>query len=126
MFQAKDVHTTIASAFPADSAASAPTREPKCGVTRSQVIKRAWQLARLNRLNGKASLRQSLGRWIAYAWAEARNGQTESWTFLSAAHEVRNLEHQLMTLQYDDRRSPAHYARMDSLRASIRTIRGAL
>jgi hypothetical protein len=39
------------------------------------------------------------------AWGEARRGETENWTFLSPEHKARCLERQLVTLQYDDRRT---------------------
>ena len=95
------------------------------GLTRSQIMRRAWQLAHLNNPTSKARARQSLGRWISMAWDQARRGDTEHWTFLSAEHEARCLEHQLVTLQYDDRRSRAHYALMDSLRRSIGALRAS-
>jgi hypothetical protein len=93
------------------------------GLTRSQIMRRAWQLAHLNNPTSKVRARQSFGRWSSHAWKEARESRTENWTFLSAEHEARNLEHQLVTLQYDDRRTQAHYALMDSLRASIGALR---
>jgi len=54
---------------------------------------------------------------------EARRGDAGNWTFLSPAHEARALERQLVTLQYDDRRTRAHYALMQSLRDSISVLR---
>ena len=93
------------------------------GLSRSQIMKRAWQLAKLNRGNIHTSTRDKIGRWISHAWQEAREGQTENWTFLSVEHEARSLEHQLTTLEFDDRRSAAHYSLMASLRASITALR---
>jgi hypothetical protein len=122
MFQADDVYTTTASCRPAGSAVSAP-KAPKYGVTRSQVMKRAWQLAALNNPTRKDKRRGQLGQWMRHAWNEARRGDTENWTFLSPEHEARCLEHQLVTLQYDDRRTEAHYALMQSLRDSIHALR---
>ena len=58
------------------------------GVTRSQIMKRAWQPAKFNRDNIHSSIRDQLGRWISHA---CREGQTENWTFLSAEHEARSL-----------------------------------
>jgi hypothetical protein len=123
MFQADDVHTTTAPRTLAGSAASTPTKAPKYGVTRSQVMKRAWQLAALNSPTRKDRRREQLGRWMRHAWDEARRGDTENWTFLSAEHEARCLEHRLVTLQYDDRRTEAHYALMQTLRDSISALR---
>ena len=102
MFQANDSHSTTPSGSSAGIAVSSKTYH---GVTRSQIMKRAWQLAKLNRGNIHTSVRDQIGRWISHAWQEARDGQTENWTFLSAEHEARSLEHQLTTLEFDDRRS---------------------
>jgi len=98
------------------------------GLTRSQIMRRAWQLARLNRPNGKTSVRQSLGRWIAYAWAEARNGKTDSWSFLSAEHEALAIERQLTVLTFADRRTPEMQRQMAVLRSDLSALRagGAL
>jgi hypothetical protein len=93
------------------------------GLTRSQIMRRAWQLAHLNNPTSKARVCQSLGRSISHAWQEAREGRTDNWTFLSAEREARCLEHQLVTLQYDDRRTEAHYALMQSLRDSLSALR---
>ncbi len=48
MFQADNSHTTTLPSAPAGSAASLTSKAPKYGVTRSQLMKRAWQLAALN------------------------------------------------------------------------------
>ena len=85
-------------------------------------MRRAWQLASLNHPVHKAKRRERIGAFMAMAWKEAREGRTETWTFLSAEHEARAIERQLTTLQFDDRRTQAHYALMDSLRASIRAL----
>jgi anaerobic selenocysteine-containing dehydrogenase len=89
------------------------------GLTRSQIMRRAWQLARLNRPNAKTGLRAS-SQWQTMAWDEARNGQTERWSFLSAEHEARSvarsIERQLTVLTYADRRTPEMERQMDSLR----------
>jgi hypothetical protein len=119
MFQADDSHTTITSEPPA----RAIIHPPKYGVTRSQVMTRAWQLAKLNRRTANESGRERLGEFMRMAWGEARRNDTENWTFLSPKHEARCLERQLVTLQYDDRRTQAHYGLMDSLRASISSLR---
>jgi hypothetical protein len=126
MFQADNVHTTTAPRTPVGSAASITPKAPKYGVTRSQVMKRAWQLAALNNPIRKKKRHEQFGRWMRHAWDEARRGRTDNWTFLSPEHEARCLEHQLVTLQYDDRRSLAHYALMDSLRASLSALRAGI
>jgi hypothetical protein len=95
-------------------------------LARSQIMRRAWQLAHLNNPTRKDKRREQFGRWMRHAWDEARRGHTDNWTFLSPEHEARCLEHQLVTLQYDDRRSLAHYALMDSLRASLSTLRAGI
>jgi hypothetical protein len=123
MFQAADSHTTIASEPPVGAASSSP--QIKYGVTRSQVMKRAGQLAAINNPTRKDRRRAELGRWMKYAWDEARRGDTENWTFLSPEHEAQCLEHQLVTLQYDDRRTEAHYALMQSLRDSLSALRAS-
>jgi hypothetical protein len=123
MFQAEDTHTTTAPGTPAGSAVSPRNKAPKHSVTRSQVMTRAWQLAALNNPTRKDKRREQLSRWMKHAWGEARRGDTENWTFLSPEHEARCLERQLITLEYDDQRTRAHYALMDSLRASIRALR---
>ena len=71
MSQAADTLTTISSGRPAGIAVSSKTYH---GVTRSQIMKRAWQLAKLNRGNIHTSVRDQLGHWISPAWAEAREG----------------------------------------------------
>ena len=50
---------------------------------------------------------------------------TENWTFLSPEHEARCIEKELVTLQYDDRRTDAHYALMQSLRDSLSALRAS-
>lgn len=99
------------------------------GLTRSQIMRRAWQLAHLNSPTSKARARQSLGRFISTAWKEAREGRTDYWTFLSAEHEVRAVQDQLAavsmgygsdrfsTVNFDLRRSLTE--KLASLRASI-------
>jgi hypothetical protein len=123
MFQADNVHTTTAPRTPVGSAASLSPKAPKYGVTCSQIMKRAWQLAALNNPTRKDKRREKLGRWMCHAWDKARRGHTDNWTFLSPEHEARCLEHQLVTLQYDDRRTEAHYTLMQSLRDSISDLR---
>jgi hypothetical protein len=125
MFQADNSHTTTLPSAPAGSAASLTSKAPKYGVTRSQVMKRAWQLAALNNPTRKAKRREQLGRWMRHAWDEARRGDTENWTFLSPEHEARCIEKELVTLQYDDRRTDAHYALMQSLRDSLSALRAS-
>src|ERR1700674_5241248 len=115
MLQADKSHTTTLPRARVGSAASLTSKAPKYGVTRSQVMKRAWQLAALNNPTRKAKRREQLGRWMRHAWDEARRGHTDNWTFLSPEHEARCLEYQLVTLQYDDRRTETHYALMQSL-----------
>jgi hypothetical protein len=122
MFQADNSHITIASEQPAGLV----NLQPKYSVTRSQVMKRAWQLAKLNRGNVNNTGRERLGQYMRMAWDEARRGETENWTFLSPEHKARCLERQLVTLQYDDRRSSAHYALMQSLRDSVRSLRAGI
>jgi hypothetical protein len=126
MFRAVDTHTTTAPRMPAGSAASLTSKTPTHGFNRSQVMKRAWQLAALNNPIRKNKRHEQFGRWMRHAWDEARRGHTDNWTFLSPEHEARCLEHQLVTLQYDDRRSLAHYALMDSLRASLSALRAGI
>ena len=100
-------------------------------LTRSQIMRRAWQLAHLNNPTSKARARQSLGRWISLAWDQARRGDTEHWTFLSAEHEARAVEHQLTALEWgcgSDRFMPDHIAAKHTLRARLNELRagGAL
>jgi hypothetical protein len=125
MFQADNVHTTTAPRTPVGSAASLTPKAPKYGVTRRQIMKRALQLAALNNPTRKAKRREQLGRWMRHAWDEARRGDTENWTFLSPEHEARCIEKELVTLQYDDRRTDAHYALMQSLRDSLSALRAS-
>jgi hypothetical protein len=51
MFQGDDNHTTTPATSPASVAVSTLSPKTKYVVTRSQVMKRAWQLAKLNRGN---------------------------------------------------------------------------
>lgn len=95
MFQADDSHTTTPPCLPLGSALSILAPKPKYGVTRSQVMKRAWQLAKLNRRTANESGRENIGQWMRLAWDEARRGDTEHWTFLSAEHAARAVERQL-------------------------------
>jgi hypothetical protein len=64
MFQATDTYNTTPSEPPAGSVA----RPPKYNVTRSQVMKRAWQLAKLNRRTAHDSGRERLGQYMRMAW----------------------------------------------------------
>ena len=95
------------------------------GITRGQIMLRAWQLARLNRKTMTASLRIDFGRWLSHAWKEAREARTDNWSFLSPEHEIRSLEHQFVTLEQDDRRTDGMRKLMASLRASINELRAA-
>jgi hypothetical protein len=126
MFQGDDNHTKTPATSPASVAVSTLSPKPKYSVTRSQVMKRAWQLAKLNRGNVNNTGRESLGQYMRMAWDEARRGETENWAFLSPEHEARCLERQLVTLQHDDRRTSAHYALMPSLRDSVRSLRAGI
>jgi hypothetical protein len=98
MFQGDDNHTTTPPSSPASVAVSTLSPKPKYSVTRSQVMKRAWQLAKLNRGNVNNTGRERLGQYMRMAWGEARRGETKNWTFLSPEHEARCLERQLITL----------------------------
>ena len=66
MFQGDDNHTTTPPGSPASVAVSTLSPKPKYSVTRSQVMKRAWQLAKLNRGN--------VNNKVASAWADTCNG----------------------------------------------------
>lgn len=126
MFQADEALSTIASNS-SFGPTSSPDKTLRYGITRSQVMKRAWQLAALNNPVHKHKRRAQLGQWMKMAWAEARRGDTERWSFLSPEQEARALERQLVTLEYADRHTEAHYTLMDLLRASITELRaGAL
>lgn len=120
MSQANDTPITTPADAPAGSAVPIKSYN---GVTRSQIMKRAWQLAKLNKGKSSSTGREQIGLWISHAWKEAREGRTDNWTFLSPEHEARCIEHQLVVLQNDDRRSPAHYTLMASLRASVNALR---
>jgi hypothetical protein len=64
-------------------------------VTRSQVMKRAWMLAKLNRRSAKETGRERLGHYMRLAWDEAPRGDTEHWTFPTTEHAARAVERQL-------------------------------
>ena len=85
MSQANDSHSTTPPGSCAGIAVSSKTYH---GVTRSQIMKRAWQPAKLNHDNIHSSIRDQLGRWISHP---CRGGQTENLTFLFAEHEARSL-----------------------------------
>jgi hypothetical protein len=99
------------------------------GLTCSQIMRRAWQLAKLNRGTVNSTGRENLGKWISYAWAEAQRGETENWDFLSAEHEAHAVERQLTAVSMghgSDRFSGVNFSlrslltdRLASLRASI-------
>jgi anaerobic selenocysteine-containing dehydrogenase len=97
------------------------------GLTRSQIMRRAWQLARLNNPTVKTGLRAA-SQWQTMAWDEARNGNTERWSFLSAEHEARAIERQLTVLTFADRRTPEMQRQMAVLRSDLSALRagGAL
>lgn len=96
------LHTVQAFRSRQASATPAVLPKTKYSVTRSQVMKRAWQLAKLNRRTANETGRERLGYYMRMAWDEARRGDTEA----------RALERQLVTVQYDDRRTQAHYTLM--------------
>ena len=114
MFQANKTHTTTVPGTLSRSAVS-PTKTPKYGVTRSQVMMRAWMLAKLNRHTTSESSRTKLGWAMSYAWKEAREGRTEHWDFLSSAHAAFAIEREITALEWGrgssrympDRRSDA-------------------
>jgi hypothetical protein len=99
------------------------------GLTRSQIMRRAWQLAHLNNPTCNARARQSLGRFISAAWQEAREGRTAYWTFLSAEHEARAVEDQLCAVRMSngsDRFSAMNFELRRSLTEKLATLRASI
>jgi hypothetical protein len=96
------------------------------GVTRSQVMKRAWMLAKLNRRTANETGRERLGQYMRMAWVEARHGETEHWTFLSAEHAARAVERQLTEARMghgSDRYSGVNFGLIRSLGDKLAALR---
>jgi hypothetical protein len=99
------------------------------GLTRSQIMRRAWQLANLNNPTNKIRARQSLGRWMAYAWKEARDSRTANWSFLSAEHAARAVEDQLTAVRMgngSDRFSGMNFEFRRSLTEKLASLRASI
>lgn len=62
-----------------------------CGTqfTRCGVMKRAWQLAKLNRRNFNEKYHPDFSKWLKLAWQEMREGNIEYWAPVFNAPEAR-------------------------------------
>jgi hypothetical protein len=89
-------------------------------VTRSQLMTRAWQLARLNRRTATSSLKVDFGRWLSQAWAEARTGNLTFWPQNFGRREA--LQADIASLAAKDHWDLADYPLMTALQAELRTV----
>ncbi len=82
------------------------------GVTRSQIMRRAWQLAKLNRRHAGDSPRLRFAEMLSLAWREARTGQTKFWQPVPLVEQLRRsiIEHDAK-----DQWSKADYAHRAAL-----------
>jgi hypothetical protein len=90
------------------------------GVTRSQLMARAWQLARFNKRAATSSLKDGFGRWLSAAWAEAREGNTAFWSVHFSRRDA--LQAEIDCLGAKDRWSDADYQTMHDLSAELRQV----
>lgn len=86
----------------------------------SQIMSRAWQLARLNRRTASASLKLNFGRWLSLAWAEARNGNTALWPVNFSRRDA--LQHEIASLKAKDHWTLADYQVADTLERQLRQV----
>lgn len=77
------------------------------GVTRAQIMRRAWQLAKMNRQCFDHSGAEHFTHWLRFAWREARTGQTKFWQPLPLVEQLRR---SIIELDMKDRWSKADYA----------------
>jgi hypothetical protein len=96
------------------------TTKLRCTVTRSQLMSRAWQLARLNRRTATSSLKHDFGRWLSQAWAEARTGNLTFWPQNFGRREALQVE--INSLAAKDRWDLADYPLMTVLSAELRSL----
>lgn len=75
-------------------------------------MRRAWQLAGLNRRHAGDSKRLRFAEMLALAWREARTGQTKFWRRLPLVEQLRR---SLVELDTKDQWSKADYAHRASL-----------
>ena len=96
------------------------TNSPIYGVTKSQLMTRAWELARRTRRTLAASLKTDFGRWLAFAWAEAREGELQFWPM--NANPRASLQHEIDCLNGKDRWSADDYQIMRALSAELTAL----
>jgi hypothetical protein len=60
-------------------------------VSRSDVMRRAWELARMNRKSANVKVRMT-AKWLKMAWSEARTGETQAWLWLNDANMLAHLD----------------------------------
>ena len=90
------------------------------GVTRSQLMARAWQLARFNRRTATSSLKDGFGRWLSAAWAEAREGNTAFWPVNFTRRNA--LQAEIASLNAKDTWDRSDYPLMTALSAELRQV----
>ena len=100
--------------------AGTTANSPVHDVTRSQLISRAWRLARLNRRSLDISIKVDFGRWLRAAWAEAREGRTHSWPIPS--ERAARLRVDLICLEHKERLDRADYQTIRILRAELTSL----
>jgi hypothetical protein len=90
------------------------------GVTKSQLMTRAWQLARFNKRTATSSLRDGFGRWLSAAWAETREGNTAFWPVNYSRRDV--LQAEIASLNAKDTWDRSDYPLMAALSAELRLV----
>jgi hypothetical protein len=90
------------------------------GVNKSQLMSRAWQLARLNRRAVTVSLKINFGRWLSAAWAEAKEGRTEFWAMNDSPKARLQLE--IDCLKAKDHWTLTDYQVADTLERQLRQV----
>lgn len=102
--------------------------QPKA--TRSDVFRRANELARANRKTVNSSIRIGFGTWLRMAWAEAKTGTTHNWIWLCVENKLAWLKNQRDTAYANsfssafDQRSC--HAEMVRLSAEIRELEASI
>src|SRR5688572_26023788 len=96
------------------------TNQLSYGVTRSQLMSRAWHLARFNKRTATSSLKDGFGRWLSAAWAEAREGNTAFWPVNFTRRNA--LQAEIASLNAKDTWDRSDYPLMAALSAELRQV----
>jgi hypothetical protein len=84
-------------------------------VTRQDVFRRAHELRNMNGKTGSHA--RPFGFWLKLAWAEAREGNTHHWIWLSDDRMLAHLENEYTSAMAEGRDRSGIFAKMSAIRA---------